>query len=227
MSIWRLFSLIFYRECLLKFRRRSELLNPFLFYFLVCCLFPLASTPDPKILLAIGPCVIWVAALLSTLLSLPKLYDEDFYDGSIEQFLQSSHSLSLLLFVKVMTHWFIYGLPLVIISPLLAFMYHLPIHAIEILMISLLLGTAFLNLTGSMVAALTVGLGNSGILLAIIILPIYIPGLIFGASSVLMAESNIQVSGILAVLAALLIISMLLTPMASAFALKIGTSRQA
>lgn len=222
MRSWQLIPLIFYREGLLCYRNRSELLLPFLFFILVCSLFPLAMTPNKNLLLSIGPGIIWVTALLSTLLSLPKLYREDYDDGSIEQFIQNSYPLSFVLFLKIMMHWLIYGFPLVLISPFLALMYQLPFHAIIILMYSLLLGTLFLNFIGSIFSALTVGLRNNGILLALLILPVYIPGLIFGASSAILAESNIPVAGMMAILSILLIFAMLFSPLASAFALRIG-----
>ncbi len=215
---------IIYRECLLSFRKRHELLNPLLFFVVVASLFPLATTPDPKILQIIGPGVIWVAALLANMLSLNKLFQDDHDDGSLVHFLLSPQPLSLLIFLKIIAHWLVFAVPLIIVSPMIAMMFHLHVHAIWILILTLLLGTPVLSLIGAIASALTVGLRNSGLLLALVLLPLYIPTLIFATSAVTAANNNMPVNAQMALLGALLALALCLSPIAASVALRIGAT---
>ncbi len=222
MNYWSIVKLIVVRECIRSFRSRLDYFNPLLFFIIVVTLFPLATTPDIKILRLIGPGVIWVAALLAIMLSLSQLFQDDFLDGSLEQFVLSPYPLPLLIGAKVLAHWLILGLPLIVIAPLLAMMFHLSLYALWILMLSLLLGTPILLLIGAIAAALTVGLRNSGLLLALLMLPLYIPTLIFASSAVLAANHGLAIAAQMAMLAALLVLSITLAPLAAAFALRVG-----
>ena len=172
----RLHSLLA-RETRLLFRRPAELANPLVFA-IVIALFPLAVGPETQLLQTISPGLVWVAALLAVLLSLDGLFRSDFEDGSLEQWVVSPHPLALLVLAKVLAHWAFSGLALVLLAPLLGLMLGLPIGTIPVLLVSLLLGTPILSLLGAVGAALTVGLKRGGLLLALLILPLYIPVLI-------------------------------------------------
>jgi len=210
------------RDLLLAFRHRSEMINPLLFFVIVVSLFPLAIGPDVIFLQRIAPGVIWVGALLATLLSLDSLFRSDFEDGSLEQFLLSPQSLSVLVSAKVIAHWLVTGLPIILISPLLAMMLHLSGHVTGVLMITLLLGTPILSLIGAIGIALTVGLRQGGVLLALLILPLVMPVLIFGSGAVIAAGFAMPVGGELSWLGALLILALTLSPLTIAAALRIG-----
>lgn len=212
------------RDFYLAIRERRELFNPLLFFIIVVSLFPLAITPDTKFLREIAPGVIWVAALLATLLSLDRLFKSDYEDGSLEQLLLSPHPLPALVLGKVITHWLTTSLPLIIVAPLLGMMLHLSKIEIETLMLSLLLGTPVLSLLGAIGSALTVGLRGGGILLSLIILPLYIPVLIFASSSIVAAASGLPIAGYMAILGCFLLLAFIFTPFATAAALRIGQS---
>ena len=184
MAVIKALAGIFKREFLLSYRQMSEVSYSLLFFMLICSLFPLAITPEPKVLIQIAPGILWVAALLATLLNLPRLFRADYLDGTLEQLLLSHHPLSLLILAKVMAHWLVTGLPLVLIAPILALLLHLPGLAFGPLVVSLLLGTPVLSLVGALGAALTVNVYNAGLLLALLIFPLYIPILIFGAGTI-------------------------------------------
>jgi heme exporter protein B len=209
-------------ESLLIYRKGFSWCYPFLFFMLVVLLFPLATSPQEKLLQEIGPGVIWVSALLAILLSLPGLFQQDFDDGSLEQFLLTPHPLSLLIFIKLLSKWILFGIPLLLIAPLLALLYHLSLHEILILEFTLLLGTPSLFYLGAIAAALTVGLKNSGFLLAITLFPLYVPILIFSVIAVLKAHMNLPFLGELAILGAFLAFVLPIAPMLAAFALRIG-----
>lgn len=221
MRYWLVFRALVARDVLLAYRRRGETFNPLLFFILVVALFPLAVTPEMATLTVVGPGIIWVAALLATLLSLDNLFHSDFDDGALEQLLLSPYPLSMLVSAKILAHWLVTGLPLVIAAPLLALLLHLSTHAIEILLLSLLLGTPVLSLIGAIGAGLTVGLRHGGVLLALIILPLYVPVLIFGAGAVINAMTGAPVQGQLIMLAAFLVLAVTLAPLASAGALRV------
>lgn len=212
------------RDLTLAARRRSELANPLLFFVLVAALFPLGVGADPKLLQSIAPGVIWVGALLASLLSLDGIFRSDYEDGSLEQLLLSSHPLSVLVLSKVFAHWLVTGLPLLLISPLLAVLMNLPAKSIAVLMASLALGTPVLSLIGAIGVALTVGLRRGGVILSLLVLPLYVPVLIFGSNAVQAAALGLPVEGQLSMLAAFLAAGLVLTPLPTAAALRITMS---
>ncbi len=210
------------RDLLLTFRRRGDIVNPLAFFLMVGVLFPLGVSPEATVLAKLAPGVIWVAALLASLLSVDGIFRSDFDDGSLEHMLISPQSLLLLVLAKVMNHWLISGFCLALVSPLLALMLFLPGDGVWTLVLSLLLGTPTLSLIGAIGAALTVGLRKGGILISLLVLPLYIPVLIFGASSVQAAVMGLPIQGYLALLAAILALSVVLAPFAIVAALKIS-----
>lgn len=212
------------REFRCAFRHKQSIINPLLFFIITLTLFPLAVSPEAKILQTIAPGIMWVAALLATLLSLDRLFRSDYEDGSLEQLLLSPHPLSALVFAKVSAHWLLTGLPLIIISPLLGMMLNLTPHALSVLMISLFLGTPILSFIGAIGSALTVGLRGNGMLLSLLVLPLYIPVLIFGASAVSVALNGLPANGQLAILGALFALTITFTPFAIAASLRVGIS---
>jgi len=223
-SLLRAFTLLLKRDLTLAVRHRAEILNPLLFFVLVTSLFPLGIGADPKLLQAVGPGIIWVAALLAALLSLEGIFRSDFEDGTLEQFLLSSHPVSVLVIAKVLAHWLITGLPLLVISPLLGVLLGLPGDAIIILLITLALGTPVLSLIGAVGVALTVGLRKGGMILSLLVLPLYVPLLIFAANAVDTAAAGLPVTAHLSLISALLVLSLSLSPLATAAALRISLS---
>ena len=223
-SLLRAFTLLLKRDLTLAMRHRAEMINPLLFFVLVTSLFPLGIGADPKLLQAVGPGVIWVAALLAALLSLEGIFRSDFEDGTLEQFLLSSHPVSVLVIAKVLAHWLITGLPLLVISPLLGVLLGLPADAIMILLVTLALGTPVLSLIGAVGVALTVGLRKGGMILSLLVLPLYVPLLIFAASAVDTAAAGLPVTAHLSLISALLVLSLSLSPLATAAALRISLS---
>ena len=223
-SLLRAFTLLLKRDLTLAIRHRAEMINPLLFFVLVTSLFPLGIGADPKLLQAVGPGVIWVAALLAALLSLEGIFRSDFEDGTLEQFLLSSHPVSVLVIAKVLAHWLITGLPLLVISPLLGVLLGLPGDAIIILLITLALGTPVLSLIGAVGVALTVGLRKGGMILSLLVLPLYVPLLIFAANAVDTAAAGLPVTAHLSLISALLVLSLSLSPLATAAALRISLS---
>lgn len=212
------------REARLLCRRPAELINPLVFFSLVLVLFPLAVGPESRLLQTLSPGLIWVAALLAVLLSLDGLFRSDFEDGSLEQWAVSSRSLPGLALAKVLAHWLFSGLPLVLLAPVLALMLGLPSTHVPVLVLSLLLGTPILSLLGAVGAALTVGLKRGGLLLALLILPLYIPVLIFGSGALQADLQGFSAIGHLLWLASLSVLALTLTPFAIAAGLRIGLS---
>ena len=210
------------RELSVVFRSRNEFIYPVAFFVIVTSLFPLAVTPDPVQLAFIAPGVIWVAALLSILLSLNGFYQPDFEEGGLEQLLLSGVSGMQIVAAKSFANWLVTGLPLVIIAPLIGALFNLDAQAIGIASVSLLIGTPSLCFIGSIGMCLTLGLRNGGVLLTLLILPLFIPILIFGALAVQAASLNDGVSGQLAMLGAMLILSIVLSPIAGSAAMKIA-----
>ncbi len=210
------------RDLVLGVRHRNELLNPLLFFVIVVTLFPLGITPEASILKAIGPGIIWVAALLATMLGLDHLFRADYDDGSLEQMLLSTQPMPILVLAKVIAHWCLTGLPLVLVSPLLAVLLNIPSDLIPVLMLSLIIGTPTLSFIGAIGVGLTVGLRGGGMLLSLLVLPLYIPVLIFGASIVQTAIGGMDPTGQFEVLGALLVFAMTLSPLAAAAALRIA-----
>ncbi|WP_440062660.1 heme exporter protein CcmB [Pseudomonas syringae] len=218
----RVFAALILREARLLARRPAELANPLVFFALVIALFPLAIGPDTQLLQALSPGLLWVAALLAVLLSLDGLFRGDFEDGSLEQWVLSPHPLTLLVLGKVLAHWVFSGLALVLLSPVLALMLGLPVQCLPVLMLSLLLGTPVLSLLGAVGAALTVGLKRGGVLLALLILPLYIPVLILGSAALQAALQGMPATGYLLWLGSLTVLAITLTPFAIAAGLKIS-----
>lgn len=210
------------RDLLLVFRHRNDIINPLAFFLMVAVLFPLGVSPDPEFLSEVAAGVIWVAALLACLLSVDGIFRGDYEDGSLEQMLVSSESLLTLVLAKVLSHWLISGFCLAIISPLVAMMFFLPEPGYSALILSLLLGTPTLSLMGAIGAGLTVGLRKGGVLISLLVLPLYIPVLIFGAGTVQAGAMGLPIQGYLALLGAILVLSLMLAPFAIAAALKIS-----
>lgn len=223
-SLTRAFTVLVRRDLILAARRRAEMANPLLFFILVTSLFPLGIGANPNLLQAVAPGIIWVAALLAALLSLDSVFRSDFEDGSLEQYLLSSHPVSVLVLAKIIAHWLITGLPLLLISPLLGVLLGLPVAGIKILFITLLLGTPVLSLIGAVGVALTVGLRKGGMILSLLVLPLYIPLLIFAASAVDSAAAGLPVTAHLLLISALLVLALSLSPFATAAALRISLS---
>lgn len=210
------------RDLTLMLRRRSEAINPLVFFALVITLFPLGISPAPELLAEIAPGLLWVAALLATQLSLDSLFRGDHDDGSLEQLLLAPQPLPALVLSKVLVHWLLTGLPLALMAPLLGLMLSLPTGGYGVLVLSLALGSASLSLIGAIGAALTVGLARGGVLLSLLVLPLYIPVLIFGAGAVQVITLGGNAAPHLAILGALLATSLMLAPWAIAAALRIS-----
>ena len=224
MSIIQAFWAIIRRDLLLAFRRRAEMANPLLFFVLVVTLFPLAVGAQPNLLQAMAPGVIWVSALLAALLSLDGLFRTDFEDGSLEQMLLSPHSLSVLVLGKIIAHWLVTGLPLLLVAPLLALFLGLPEQAMGTLWLTLILATPLLSLIGAIGVALTVGLRRGGMLLSLLVLPLYVPVLIFASGAVDRAASGLPVAAQLNILLAMLLAALVLVPLPTSAALKMSVN---
>ncbi|MBD1554199.1 heme exporter protein CcmB [Pseudomonas typographi] len=212
------------REVRLLCRRPGELLNPLVFFAIVVALFPLALGAQPQLLQAVAPGLVWVAALLAVLLSLEGLFRSDFEDGSLEQMVLSPQPLALLMLAKVLVHWLFSGLALVLLAPLLGVMLGLPLVCLPVLLASLLLGTPVLSLLGAIGAALTVGLKRGGLLLALLVLPLYIPVLILGSGALQAALQGLPSGGYLLWLASLAALALALAPLAIAAGLRISVA---
>ena len=210
------------RDVRLLWRRRGDALQPALFALLVVALFALGLGTSPQALSKVAPAVLWVAVLLAGLLSLDTLFRGDAEDGSLEQWILAPVPLAWLVLVRVLTHWATTALPLVLAAPLLGEMLHLPRSEWPMLLATLALGTPLLSLLGAVVAALTVGMRRSGILVALLALPLYVPVLVFGAGAVAAHAQGLDASGALLWLAAGLLLSLLLAPLAAAAAIRIA-----
>lgn len=221
-SVGGVFLAALKREWVVAFRNRSDLANPLLFFFSVLMFIPLGVSPDPKVLASIAPGIIWTVALLATLLSLDRLFASDFEDGGLEQMLASGQPMFWLVMAKVIVHWLVTGLPLTLLSPVLGVMMSLPGDGYSVLIMSLLVGSFVLSLIGAIGAALTVTLRKGGLLLSLIIMPLYVPVLVFGATAVTASIDGVPVSGHIAVIGAMLALSLVLAPAATAGALKIN-----
>lgn len=216
------FAVTLKRDLLVAFKRRNDLLNPLMFFFIVVSLFPIGITPERAGLAEIAVGVLWVCALLASLLSLDNLYRSDFEDGSLELLILSPHSLYFMVLAKILSHWLVSGVPLVLLSPLLGYMLALPTEAYPTMIITLVLGTPILSLLGSIGVALTVSLGSRGLILAMIILPMSVPVLIAGTLAVGQAIGGNPVGGHLAIMGAMLAMAVTLAPLASSAALRIS-----
>ena len=215
------FSAYLRRDLLLAYRRRGDAASPLIFFIMVSTLIPLGITPESARLAEIAPGIIWVMALLATLLSIDAIFANDYQDGSLEQLLISPHLLAMPVLGKTTAHWMVTGLPLTLASPLLGVMLSLPAQGYVPMVASLALGTGCLSLIGSVGAALTVSLRKGGLLLSLLVMPLYMPVIIFGSATVQSAIDGFAWSGPLAILGAMLAASIALCPLAAAGALRI------
>lgn len=210
------------RDLLLALRRRSDVATTVFFFLIVSSLFPLGIGPEPAVLSSIAPGVLWVAALLAGMLSLTRLFAADFADGTLEQMLLTPQPLALLVTAKVLAHWIVCGLPVVLLAPIIGLQYALPSDVLFVLVSALLLGTPALSFIGAIGAALTLGVRGSGLLTALLVLPLYIPVLIFGAGAVAASQHGMSAQAHLSLLAAFSLLSLVLAPLATAAALRIS-----
>jgi len=210
------------RDLVLALRRRADVLTTLFFFVIVVSLFPLGVGPEANLLRSMGPGVVWVAALLASMLSLGRLFSGDHRDGTLEQMLLTPQPLPLLVFGKVVAHWLSSGVPLVVMAPVLGMQFGLSQDAVLVLMATLLLGTPVLSMIGAIGAALTLGLRGGGVLVSLLVLPLYIPVLIFGAGAVEASASGLGAQAHMSLLGAFLVASLLLAPWATAAALRIS-----
>ena len=210
------------RDFLLAMRRKSDVATALLFFVIVASLFPLGIGAEPNQLRAIAPGVIWVAALLSSMLSLARLFAGDHADGTLEQMLLGAAPLGVIVAAKALAHWIVSGLPLVLIAPVIALQYDVATPLYGTLALSLLLGTPILSIIGAIGAALTLGLRGGGVLLSLLVLPLYVPVLIMGAGAVEMAGAGLSPDGQLLLLGAFLVVAAAFAPWATAAALRIS-----
>ncbi|MEQ8798255.1 MAG: heme exporter protein CcmB [Salinisphaeraceae bacterium] len=210
------------RDLLLLARQRGEAVHHVLFFLLLVALFPLGTRPAPDLLLSLAPALMWMAALLAALLSLDRLFRPDLEDGTLEQLLLSREPLALLVLAKVAAYWLGGGLIFVLVSPLVGLLLGVPAQAIPVIMLSLLLGTPVLGLIGAIGVALTLGLQRAGVLLSLLVFPLYVPVLIFGAGAMQAAIEGLPAAGPLYMLSGLLLLAISLAPLAAAAALRIS-----
>ncbi|MGL6026002.1 MAG: heme exporter protein CcmB [Vibrio sp.] len=210
------------RELLIALRRQADVFNPLWFFIIVITLFPLSVGPEPMLLARIAPGIVWVAALLAALLSLERLFRDDFQDGALEQAMLTPLPLAMVVLAKVVAHWLLTGLPLILLSPLLAILLAFDSATWLAVVLTLLLGTPTLSFIGAIGVALTVGLPKGGVLLSLLVLPLFIPVLIFATSAIDAANLGMAYNGQLAILGAMLVGSMTLTPLAISAALRVS-----
>ena len=216
------FLAVFTRDLRLALRRRVEALLPVAFFVVAISLFPLGVGPEPQMLRQMAAGIVWVSALLASMLSVANLYGSDHADGSLEQMLLSGQPGVVIAGAKAAAHWTVTGAPLVLIAPLIGLLLGMPAESIATLVAALLLGTPILSLLGGLGAALTLGLRSAGVLLILLILPLTIPALIFGAGAVGAVDAGLSASGHFSLLGALLILTLLTAPLATALALRIA-----
>lgn len=220
---WRAaFGAVVRREVSLAMKQKSDVLTPLFFFVVVASLFPLGIGPETALLLRMAPGVLWVSALLAAMLSLQRLFATDYADGSLEQMVLSPTPLGLLVVAKALSHFLLSGLPLVLMAPVMGIQYGMDGRALGVLMLSLLLGTPTLSLVGGIGAALTLGVRGAGVLVSLLILPLYIPVLIFGAGAVEADAAGLGAGGHVSILAALLVLSAFFAPLATTAALRIS-----
>ena len=217
-----MFMWIIKRDLLLAVRRQADVLTTLFFFIIVVSLFPLSVGPEMNMLRTMAPGVVWVAALLASMLSLGRMFSNDYLDGTLEQMLLSPQSLSLLVLGKAAAHWLVTGVPLVLMAPVLGIQYDLPGEALLVLTAALLLGTPVLSLIGAIGAALTLGLRGGGVLVSLLVLPLYIPVLIFGAGAVEANMSGMEFDAHLSLIGAFLLVSGVFAPWAAASALRVS-----
>jgi heme exporter protein B len=213
---------VFERDIKVAWRRRSDIVSVLFFFIIAASLFPLGLGADPKLLHLIAPSVLWVCALLSCMLSLHRMFAADYLDGTLEQLFLSNQPLMLIVLIKVIAHWVLSGLPLVLVAPLIGLQFDLSLGELEVLAYSLLLGTPTLSLIGGVGAALTLGVRNGGVLIAVLVLPLFIPVLVFGAGAVNSVSIGMSASGGLSLLGAILAFSLVFSPLAISIGLKVA-----
>jgi heme exporter protein B len=217
-------GLIIHRELLVAYRRQADVLNPLWFFVIVITLFPLSIGPEPALLARIAAGIVWVAALLAALLSLERLFSDDYLDGSLEQVMLTTTPLPLVVIAKVLSHWLLTGLPLILISPMLAVLLGLDSQTWLAIVLTLIIGTPTLSFIGAIGVALTVGLKKGGVLLSLLILPLYIPVLIFATSAIDAASLGMSYTGQLAILGAMFMGALTFTPFAISAALRVSVN---
>lgn len=217
-----LLALVIRRDLVLAMRRRADILTTLIFFVMVVSLFPLGVGPEMEMLRRMAAGVLWVAALLSSMLSLGRLFSADYQDGTLEQMMLAPQSLSMLVLGKMTAHWMVSGLPLVLMAPVLGLQFDMSAQALGILIVGLLLGTPVLSMIGAIGAALTLGLRGGGVLLSLLVLPLCIPVLIFGTGAVEAITAGLSVASHLSLLGALLVLALVFTPWVTAQALRIS-----
>ena len=221
-SMLGLLVLVIRRDLVLAMRRRADVLTTLVFFVMVVSLFPLGVGPELAMLRKMAPGVLWVAALLASMLSLGRLFSADYLDGTLEQMMLAPQSLSMLVLGKMTAHWMVSGLPLVLMAPVLGLQFDMSVQALGVLIIGLLLGTPILSMIGAIGAALTLGLRGGGVLLSLLVLPLCIPVLIFGAGAVDAVSSGLSIVSHFSLLGALLVLALVFTPWVTAQALRIS-----
>jgi heme exporter protein B len=221
-SMLDLLVLVIRRDLVLAMRRRADVLTTLIFFVMVVSLFPLGVGPEMAMLRKMAAGVLWVAALLSSMLSLGRLFSADYLDGTLEQMMLAPQSLSMLVLGKMTAHWMVSGLPLVLLAPVLGLQFDMSVQALGVLIVGLLLGTPVLSMIGAIGAALTLGLRGGGVLLSLLVLPLYIPMLIFGTGAVEAASSGLSIASHLSLMGALLVLALVFTPWVTAQALRIS-----
>jgi heme exporter protein B len=221
-TMFDLLVLVIRRDLILAMRRRADVLTTLVFFVMVVSLFPLGVGPELAMLQKMAPGVLWVAALLSSMLSLGRLFLADYLDGTLEQMMLAPQSLSMLVLGKMAAHWMVSGLPLVLMAPVLGLQFDMSAQALGVLIIGLLLGTPILSMIGAIGAALTLGLRGGGVLLSLLVLPLFIPVLIFGAGAVEAISSGLSIVSHLSLLGAMLVLALVFTPWVTAHALRIS-----
>jgi heme exporter protein B len=219
---WRIFRVVLRRDLTLAYRRRADVLTTLFFFVIVVSLFPFGVGPETNQLRLMAPGILWVAALLASMLSLGRLFSFDYLDGTLEQMLLGAAPLGVIVVAKVTAHWLVSGLPLALFAPVLGIMFDLPADQLVVLTVSLLVGTPVLSLIGAIGAALTLGLRGGGVLVSLLVLPLYVPVLIFGAGAVGAQAAAIGPQSHLLLLAAFLVVSSLFAPWAAAAGLRIS-----
>ena len=221
-SIVSMFRWVVWRDLLLAWRRRSDVLATLFFFIIVVSLFPLGIGPEQQLLRTIAPGVVWVAALLASMLALGRTFGNDYQDGTLEQLMLTPQPLYLIVLAKVLAQWLVSEVPLVLVAPVLGLQFGLSQNTLAVMTVSLLLGTPVLSLVGSIGAALTLGLRSANVLVALLVLPLYIPVLIFGAGAIEATVSGAEAQPYLLLLGATLVLALTFAPWATAAALRIS-----
>jgi len=222
LSLFGLISLVVRRDLVLAMRRRADVLTTLIFFVMVVSLFPLGIGPEMEMLRKMAPGLVWVSALLASMLSLGRMFSADYLDGTLEQMMLAPQSLAIVVLSKILAHWIVSGFPLVIIAPVLGMQFDMSAQALWVLMITLLLGTPILSVIGAAGAALTLGLRGGGALVSLLVLPLCIPVLIFGAGAVESVVSGTNAGSNLALLGAILVMALAFMPWITAHALRIS-----